>query len=111
MKFWQRLVVLVTLGGAMPTTAQDTPAVMDGFPPSTPQCRSNAVDRPVLTLVVSPDLQFSQQAEAEQLYPSQTQHDGQGRAHLVVVGLAARGTSARSVIGPKTGQVYSSLII
>ena len=39
------------------------------------------------------------------------QHDGQGRAHLVVVGLAARGTSARSVIGPKTGQVYSSLII
>ena len=35
MKFWQMLVVLVTLGGAMPTTAQDTPAVMDGFPPST----------------------------------------------------------------------------
>ena len=35
MKFWQMLVVLVTLGDAMPTTAQDTPAVMDGFPPST----------------------------------------------------------------------------
>ena len=35
MKFWQMLVVLVTLGGAMPTTAQDTLAVMDGFPPST----------------------------------------------------------------------------
>ena len=35
MKFWQMLVVLVTLGDVMPTTAQDTPAVMDGFPPST----------------------------------------------------------------------------
>ena len=35
MKFWQMLVVLVTLGGVMPTTAQDGPAVMDGFPPST----------------------------------------------------------------------------
>ena len=34
MKFWQTLVVLLIAGGVMSTAASETPAVMDGFPPS-----------------------------------------------------------------------------
>ena len=35
MRFWQLLLVLMALGGVMATTAEEVPAVMDGFPPST----------------------------------------------------------------------------
>ena len=35
MKFWQTLVVLLVAGGVMSTAANETPVVMDGFPPST----------------------------------------------------------------------------
>ena len=34
MKFWQRLVGLLIAGGVMSTAANESPAVMDGFPPS-----------------------------------------------------------------------------
>ncbi|MBL6902005.1 MAG: serine hydrolase [Luminiphilus sp.] len=36
MRFWQRLILVTTLGGVMSTTANERPAVMDGFPPSEP---------------------------------------------------------------------------
>ena len=34
MKFWRLLVVLVSVGGAMSTTAQDPQQVMNEFPPT-----------------------------------------------------------------------------
>ena len=34
MKFWQRLAGLLIAGGVMSTAANESPAVMDGFPPS-----------------------------------------------------------------------------
>jgi hypothetical protein len=36
MRFWQLLILVTTLGGVMSTTANERPAVMDGFPPSEP---------------------------------------------------------------------------